>query len=82
MGWAEDQAAALRLLFPAFDIWYVRQIGYGYTWHAKPAGTATAVVHADSPDELADLIRHAEAARSAKSQHMQRDASQISASQC
>ena len=58
--WADDQLAALKAAFPGFDIWYVRWLGVGYSWHARPAGAPKATLNADSPDELAALISELE----------------------
>ena len=55
--WADDQLAALKAAFPGFDIWYVRWLGVGYSWHARPAGAPKATLNADSPDELAEQIQ-------------------------
>jgi len=52
--------AALKPRFPAWDIWYVRSLGVGYSWHARPAGAPKATLNADSPDELAALISELE----------------------
>ena len=58
--WADEQLAALQPRFPAWDIWYVRSLGVGYSWHARPAGAPKATLNADSPDELAALISELE----------------------
>ena len=55
--WADEQLAALQPRFPAWDIWYVRSLGVGYSWHARPAGAPKATLNADSPDELAEQIQ-------------------------
>ena len=58
--WADEQLVALKPRFPAWDIWYVRSLGVGYSWHARPAGAPKATLNADSPDELAALISELE----------------------
>jgi hypothetical protein len=55
--WADKQLADLRETYGCWDIWYValapRQ---GYSWHARPVGTQTATVHAETPEELVAAI--------------------------
>jgi hypothetical protein len=63
MGWADDQLAALRPLFPSWDIWYVPLAVGGYVWCAKPAGTPTATINADSPEAVITLIGEQESAQ-------------------
>jgi hypothetical protein len=68
--WADRQLSTLREDYAG--CWYVSlsPAKRGCTWHARPAGTPSATVNADSPEGLADTLgtlmcqcpRHAESA--------------------
>ena len=56
--WEERQLERMGPRFPEWDIWFVRYATQRRTaWCAKPKGTPTATLHADSADELAGKIR-------------------------
>jgi hypothetical protein len=54
----DDQALAL--LKPRYegrwDIWFVPRIGQRSTWCAKPAGTPTATINVETPEDLVRAI--------------------------
>ena len=52
--WADRQLADLRDTYDGcWEVWYVTRTPLkGYTWHARPVGTPSATVNADTPDEL------------------------------
>ncbi len=53
----DRQLALLRPNYPRWDIWFVRSaVGRYVTWHARPAGSPVATVHADTPERLIELI--------------------------
>jgi hypothetical protein len=45
-----------------WQVWFVRTVYAGTTWHARPAGSKVATVNADSPEELVSAIAELEAA--------------------
>ena len=56
--WADRQLADLRATYAGcWDVWYVALAPRkGYSWQARPVGTPSATVHADSPEELSDKL--------------------------
>ena len=55
---ADDTLAMLRPLYPDFDLWTVKRVGAkGYVWCARRKSEQTAVVNADSPEELVEALR-------------------------
>jgi hypothetical protein len=57
--WEDHQLALLRPQYPAWDIWTVRCLypRPHSTWCARPKGTPTATINADSPEHLVEEIR-------------------------
>ncbi len=60
--YADQHLAILRPLYPRWDIWTVRLATARQTvWCARPTGTSTATINADSPEALIAEIRDQEA---------------------
>jgi len=57
--WEDRQQAILAIVFPAWDVWYVRPVYGAITWHARPKGHPVATVDASSSRELDQKIRAA-----------------------
>jgi hypothetical protein len=59
--WDDQQLAILRPMYPRCDIWVVRLATARQTvWCARPKGTPTATINADSPEHLVEKIRQQE----------------------
>ena len=57
MAWEEDEQAVLNERYELrWQIWHVRPACGRITWHARPYGAEMAGVHADSPEELAEIL--------------------------
>jgi hypothetical protein len=61
--WADDEQDRLNEIHGDYwQCWYVaRTPRLGYTWHARPKGTPAATLQADSPGELEQAIKAAQA---------------------
>ena len=63
LDWADQQLALLQPNYEGrFELWFVRLYPTGTSWHARPAGTPTATIHAETPEDLVAAIADAEAA--------------------
>ena len=59
--WASDQLALLKPQYEGrFELWFVRLYPTGASWHARPAGTEIATIHAETPEELVAAIAEQE----------------------
>jgi hypothetical protein len=64
--WADTVARQLNAAQDGrWYVWYVRGPYSPTTWHARPAGSEVATVHAESPEDLIAAIAQQEAMRPA-----------------